>query len=473
MPTILIAYDEPDAREQVAQFLVAYGYRVDAAKSPEEALAWLASRDCDAAILDASYAERTPLDGGAAEGLLAELVKRYPQLPVIVLRAATHPIPAESFLLQGARDVQTKPWDGARLRASLQTQLQLRDSLRLVRRLQVENQLLRSGLLHLDEPAQPASAACLASGWPAASALRDLVAESAAMQPVMRMIARVGPSDASVLISGEHGSGKGMVARALHQVSARAAMPMVTVHLGGLPQQLLDAELFGRLGDGALEGVAPIGSLELADGGTLFLDEIAGLPPNLQARLVRMLESGEVELAGSCKKRRLNLRMLSTTNGSLRGAMDTGDFRQDLLYRLNAVEIVVPPLRERKEDIPILASRLLAAQAAKYRKDIRGFSAGAMRVLLGHAWPGNVRELGHVVEAAVLMAPGSEIRQEDLRVYPHPDDSPRLDDISLEDMEKLLIQKALARFDGNVSKTAEALGLSRSALYRRLQRHNL
>ncbi|HKO57923.1 MAG TPA: sigma 54-interacting transcriptional regulator, partial [Thermoanaerobaculia bacterium] len=214
-----------------------------------------------------------------------------------------------------------------------------------------------------------------------------------------------------------------------------------------------------------------VGRFELADGGTLFLDEIANVPPNLQPKLLRVLETGEFERVGSSQTRRADVRLISATNASLEEEVQAGRFRQDLLFRINTVEIRLPPLRERREDIPLLAGRVLRQHAARYRKNISGFDAQAMKALLEHGWPGNVRELEHVVERAVLMSAGSTIARGDLGLQAPAEQ--RMDDMSLEDVEALLIRKALGRFDGNVSRAAEALGLSRSALYRRIQRYGL
>jgi DNA-binding NtrC family response regulator len=216
-----------------------------------------------------------------------------------------------------------------------------------------------------------------------------------------------------------------------------------------------------------------VGRFELADGGTLFLDEIANVPLNLQPKLLRVLETGEFERVGSSRTRRVDVRILSATNADLHQEVAGGRFRQDLLFRLNTIEIHVPALRERREDIPALARHFLRQHSQRYRKTVTGFEAAALRALESHAWPGNVRELDHAVERAVLMAQGSEVRTADLGLRAGGDGPARLEELSLEEVEAFLIKKALARFEGNVSRAAEALGLSRSALYRRLQRYGL
>jgi DNA-binding NtrC family response regulator len=335
--------------------------------------------------------------------------------------------------------------------AIVRTQVELSQALRRGHRLEAEMKLLRE------------------------EGRVNLIAESAVMQPVLQMIARVGPSDANILITGENGTGKGTVARALHVVSLRAGRPLATVNAGGLSEGVFESELFGHVKGAFTDAKTDrVGRFEMADGGTLFLDEIANVPLNLQPKLLRVLETGEFERVGSSKTRRVDVRILSATNSDLHQEVSTGRFRQDLLFRLNTIEIRLPPLRERKEDIAALAQHFLKQHAQRYRKRVTAFEAAALRALSEHAWPGNVRELDHAVERAVLMTQGPEIKAGDLGLRAGSQDAAtKLDDMSLEEVEAFLIKKALGRFDGNVSRAAEALGLSRSALYRRLQRYGL
>ena len=324
---------------------------------------------------------------------------------------------AVEAMRRGARDFVQKPWENARLLATLRTQAELARALRRGQRLEAENRALR------DE------------GRPL------LIAESEAMRPVLEMIERVGPSDANVLITGENGTGKGTVAAALHAVSARAAKPLLTVNAGGLSEGVFESELFGHVKGAFTDAKADrVGRFEMADGGTLFLDEIANVPLNLQPKLLRVLETGEFERVGSSRTRRADVRVLSATNADLRQEVANGRFRQDLLFRLNTIEIQVPPLRERREDIPLLAGHFLrAARPALPQGPSRGFDADAMRALAAHPWPGNVRELDHAVERAVLMARGDEIREADLGLKPaRAARRPRpLDEMSLEEVEAL------------------------------------
>jgi DNA-binding NtrC family response regulator len=351
---------------------------------------------------------------------------------------------------RGARDFLQKPWENERLASIVRTQLELSEAIRRGQRLEAENALLRG------------------------DNLPTLIAHAPAMSPVLDLVSRVGPSDANVLITGEPGSGKEVVARTLHAISSRANKPMVTVNAGGLAEGVFESELFGHVKGAFTDAkMDRVGRFELADTGTLFLDEIANVPMNLQSKLLRVLEIGEMERVGSSKTKRVDVRVISATNANLPEEVQNSRFRQDLLFRLNTIEIHVPALRERKEDIVPLANHFLGIHARRYRKNIGGFDHNALQAMQEHPWQGNVRELNHVVERAVLMAQGNCIKASDLALRAASAGSARLEDMSLEDVEEFLIKKALARYGGNVSHAASALGLSRSALYRRLQRFGL
>jgi len=357
---------------------------------------------------------------------------------------------AVEAMRRGARDYIEKPWDNRRLLATLRTQVELGRALRRSRQLELENRALRK------------------EGFP------ELIAESPAMQPVLRLMERVGPSDADVLVLGEHGAGKEVVARWLHAASPRADRPLIAVNVGGIPDGLFESELFGHVKGAFTDAKADrAGRFELADGGTLFLDEIANLPLAQQAKLLRVLETGEVERVGSSRARRVDARLISATNVDPHAEVRAGRLREDLLFRLNTVEIRIPPLRERREDVPLLAAHFLRRYAQRYRKPAQSFAPDAMEALLRHPWPGNVRELDHAVERAMLMAEGDLIGARDLALGTATDGVAALEQMSLEEVEQVLVQKALARVGGNVSEAAKALGLSRSALYRRLKRHGL
>jgi DNA-binding NtrC family response regulator len=284
----------------------------------------------------------------------------------------------------------------------------------------------------------------------------------------------VGPSDANVLLTGEHGTGKEVVANTLHAISLRSCKPMVTVNAGGLSEGIFESELFGHVKGAFTDAKSDrVGRFEMAHEGTLLLDEIANVPMHLQTKLLRVLETGEFERVGSSKTRRVDVRVLSATNSDLNEEVRAGNFRQDLLYRINTIEIHLPPLRDRKTDIPLLAEHFLQQHAARYRKRLSGFDEGAMRLMSDYPWPGNIRELDHAVERAVLMAQANAVRVGDLALQVKERGPARLEDMSLEDVELFLIKKALSRYEGNVSRAADALGLSRSALYRRLQRYGV
>jgi DNA-binding NtrC family response regulator len=444
-----VADDQPDVVAALRLLLKAEGYDVVSASSPAGVTAAIAKQDFETVLVDLNYARDTT-SGEEGLDLLSQLTALDVDVPVIVMTAWGSVELAVEAMRRGARDFIQKPWDNARLVAVVRTQMELARALRRGRRLEAENRLLR-------REEQP-----------------PMIAEAPSMQPILELVARVGPSDANVLIEGENGTGKSLVAQALHRVSARAGRALVTVNAGGVSEGVFESELFGHLKGAFTDAKADrVGRFELADTGTLFLDEIANVPLSQQAKLLRVIETGEFERLGSSRTRRVDVRIISATNADLDGEVESGRFRQDLLFRLNTIEIRLPPLRARREDIPALAAQFLERHARRYRKRLTGFETTALQALAEHAWPGNVRELDHAVERAVLMAQGSAIKAVDLGLRSIRETSVQLDDMSLEEVESLLIQKAMTRYDGNVSQAAKALGLSRSALYRRVQRHGL
>jgi DNA-binding NtrC family response regulator len=448
---ILVADDQADVLQALRLLLKAEGCDIETATSPAGVLAAVDAREFDVALIDLNYTRDTT-SGEEGLSLLSKLQQLDTPMPVVVMTAWGTVDLAVEAMRRGARDFIQKPWDNERVLAVVRTQVELGRALRRSQRLEAENKLLRD-----QGTAKP-----------------SLIAESAAMRPVLELIARVGPSDANVLITGENGSGKGTVAQALHAVSSRSSRPLVTVNAGGLSEGLFESELFGHVKGAFTDAKSDrVGRFELAEGGTLFLDEIANISLNLQAKLLRVLETGEFERVGSSRTRRANVRIISATNADLSAEVATNRFRQDLLFRLNTIEIPLPPLRDRREDIPLLARHFIAQHAQRYRKPLTGFEPAAMQLLLDHAWPGNVRELDHAVERAILMAQEDVIRARDLGLRTSKEATARIEDMSLEEVEGFLIKKALARYDGNVSQAAKALGLSRSALYRRLQRFGL
>jgi DNA-binding NtrC family response regulator len=409
----------------------------------------LEKRDYDALLLDMNYARDTT-SGKEGLDVLQQLGGLEPDLPIIVMTAWGSVEGAVEAMRNGARDYIEKPWDNARLMTILGTQVELGRALRRARRLENENRLLRR------------------------DNLPRLIAESPKMKPILQLMERVGPSDANVLITGEHGTGKELVALWLHAASPRAQKPFIPVNLGGLSEGLFESELFGHVKGSFTDAKTDrVGRFELADGGTIFLDEIGNVPLALQSKLLRVLQTGDVERVGSSKARHVDARVISATNARLNEEVAGGRFREDLLFRINTIEIHLPALRERREDIPPLAMHFLRRHATRYRKQLSSFDPGAMQMLLEHAWPGNIRELDHAVERAVLLAQTEQVRTHDLALRGASTAAPRLEDLTLEEVERLLIQKALSRYDGNVSRAAQALGLSRSALYRRIAAYEL
>jgi DNA-binding NtrC family response regulator len=426
-----------------------HGYKVDKVRSPALVREALASSSYDAVLIDLNYTRDTT-SGQEGLDLLSQIVSLDATVAVIVMTAWANVELAVEAMRRGARDFVQKPWENDRLLSILRTQVELHRALQRAARLEAENRLLR------------------AEGRP------EFIATAPAMQSVLETLARVGPSDANVLITGEHGTGKEIVAQTLHALSARAPRPLVAVNTGAIPDGVFESELFGHV-KGAFTDARTdrIGRFELADGGTIFLDEIGNVPLRQQAKLLRVLESGEIERVGSSRSRRVNVRVLSATNSDLSAACASGQFREDLLFRLNTVEIHLPALRERREDIPALAAHFLARYAARYRRPVQGFDSAALQALLQYSWTGNVRELDHTIERAVLMCRTDEIQPADLSLSSQRAPSQGLEDLSLEAVEAMLVRKALQRYQGNVSQAAEALGLSRGALYRRMEKYGV
>ena len=448
-PRILAADDQPHILEALQLLLDPHGYSMEKASSPAQVREALNLDAYDALLIDLNYTRDTT-SGQEGLDLLSEIVALDSTLPVIVMTAWGNVELAVEAMRRGARDFIQKPWENERLLAILRTQVELHRALQQAERLAAENRLLH------------------AQGRP------EFIAKAVSMQPVLEAIARVGPSDANVLITGEHGSGKEVVAQTLHALSLRASRPLVAVNTGALAEGLFESELFGHV-KGAFTDARTdrIGRFELADGGTIFLDEIGNVPVRQQAKLLRVLESGEIERLGSSRARKVDVRVVSATNTDLHAACASGQFREDLLFRLNTVEIHVPPLRERREDIPALAIHFLRRYATRYRREIDGFESSSLQAMAQYSWPGNVRELEHTLERAVLMCRGREIQPADLGLNMQRPQAQNLEELSLEAVEALLIRKALQRFQGNVSQAAEALGLSRGALYRRMEKYGL
>ena len=448
MSRILIADDQRDVLEALRILLKGEGYQTEAATSLAGIFNSLEKKEYALLLMDLNYARDTT---SGQEGLSA--IPRIRQidstLPIVVMTAwATVELAVEA-MKRGARDFVTKPWDNQRLLAIVRTQLELASALRRERKLEAQNELLRG-------------------------TMPNLIAQSPSMRPVVEMISRVAPSDANVLITGENGTGKSLMARAIHAVSPRASHAMITVNMGGLSETLFESELFGHVKGAFTDAKTDrTGRFELADESTLFMDEIANIPLAQQAKLLRVIETGDFERVGSSKTLHANVRIISATNSNLENEVTAGRFRQDLLFRLNTIQIGLPPLRDRRDDIMPLANSFLAQHAEHYRKQVVGFDETARERLLQHRFPGNVRELDHIIERAVLMTQDQQICAGDLGLTNGGGEPLSLEEMSLEEVEAFLIKKALARNDGNARKAAEALGLSRSAFYRRLQQYGL
>jgi DNA-binding NtrC family response regulator len=446
---LLIADDQPHILEALRLLLKPEGYQLEMVRMPALVLEALAHESFDGVLIDLNYTRDTT-SGQEGLDLVTRVKEMDAQLPVVVMTAWGNIDLAVEAMRRGAGDFIQKPWENARLLSILRTQMELHRSQKRTQWLEAENRILR------------------ASGAP------DFIASAPSMRTVLETMARVGPSDANVLITGEHGTGKEVVAQTLHRLSSRAERTLVAVNTGALPEGTFESELFGHVKGAFTDAhVDRIGRFELANGGTLFLDEIANIPVRQQAKLLRVLETGELERVGSSKTQRVNVRMISATNADLRTECTAGRFREDLLFRLNTVEINLPPLRERREDISALAAHFLSRYAARYRRPIQGLEPTALQMMLHYGWPGNVRELDHTIERAVLMARGERIEAADLGLNAQRGAAQSMDEMSLEAVEAILIRKALARANGNVSHAADALGLSRGALYRRIEKYGL
>lgn len=449
-PRVLVADDQPDVVEALRLLLVSAGFALETAAGPSEVLVRMRRGEFDAALVDLNYTRDTT-SGREGLDLLTKLREVDETLPVVVMTAWGSVEGAVEAMRRGARDYIEKPWNNRRLLATLKTQIELGRALRRSQKLETENERLRRD-----------------------RGLPRLIATSRAMAPVLEMMERVAPSDANILLTGEHGTGKEVAARWLHAASGRRDTPLVTVNMGGFAEGVFESELFGHVKGAFTDARADrVGCFELADGGTLFLDEIANASLKVQGNLLRVLETGEIQRVGSSLVRRCDVRVLSATNAELDDAVGERRFREDLLYRLNTVEIKLPPLRDRAEDIPLLAAHFLKLHSTRYRRVGMAFSAGALQALRRHPWPGNVRELRQTVERAVLLSRGLEIGVGDLGLRLAGGTRSPLEEGTLAEVERFLIDKALDRCDGNVSRAAKKLGLSRSALYRRIERYGL
>lgn len=449
--TVLVADDQQDVREALRLLLSKQGYPVTLAASPEEVLRAVEKGGVSLVLLDLNYTRDTT-SGREGLGLLERIQAFEPDLPVVAMTAWGSVDVVVAAMQGGACDFIEKPWDNTRLLTIINTHLERSSAARGARRYRAIARIQREDQGYRGEA--------------------GVVAESPRMQRVLELARQVAPSDAGVLITGENGTGKNLVADLIHRWSRRADEPFISVNMGSIPESLFESEMFGHV-RGAFTDAreSRTGRFELADGGTLFLDEVGNLPAAQQAKLLRVLESGRFERVGGSRTRTADVRVLTATNADLPAMIEAGAFRRDLYFRLNTLEIHIPPLRERPEDIPALATHFLARQCRRHGREI-ALSKAALDALGAHAWPGNVRELSHAVERAVLLCAGDRIEPADLALAPAPGGEAigGQEVMKLEEAERVLIRNALDRYDGNVQQAGRALGLSRSAMYRRLEK---
>ncbi|MEE2024402.1 sigma-54-dependent transcriptional regulator [Alkalimonas mucilaginosa] len=436
---ILIADDDDDIRLALELLLAGAGYRVISAATPQ-AVRQQAGQKPDLVLLDMNFQQDTT-SGKEGLALLAEL--KMQDLPVILMTAWASIELAVAGMQQGARSFIQKPWNNQQL-------------LQLIRQ-QLEHQQLQQENQHLKQLLQPEQ--------------QQWVAESPAMQQLEQLVQQLAPTDASVLILGENGTGKSLLASRLHQLSKRSQQPLVAVNMAAIPESLFEAELFGHE-KGAFTDAkqSRTGRFALAGKGSLFLDEVGCLPPQLQPKLLRVLESGEFEAVGSSRSQRSQARIISATNADLQQLVKQGLFRQDLLYRLNTFVLELPPLRQRQQDIPLLCQQIMSGLCQKYHKPPLSISPAAMQTLLGYPWPGNVRELTHTLERAVLLCQAETIQPQHLLLQNNQTSAPA-DSLNLAETEQRLIQQALASSGQQLTEAARLLGISRHALARRLEKY--
>lgn len=448
--TVLLADDDIGVLASGKMLFEDHGWKVTEAKSISDIIRQVESNEFDVALVDMNYARNTT-SGDEGLELLGKLKEIDSDLPVIVMTAwATVDIAVEA-LKRGARDFIHKPWDNERVLQQVSRIALTTRSLRKSRLIEEEMRLTRRE-----------------------SIPDDFIAHSPAMQQVMEVIERISPSEANVLLLGENGTGKSVVARLIHEMSHRSEGPFISVNMGGLAEGLFESEMFGHVKGAFTDAKSDrAGRFELAKGGTIFLDEIGNITLAQQNRLLRLLESGECERVGSSRTIKTDVRVISATNAPLKEKVADKSFREDLFYRLNTVILDLPSMRNRTEDVLPLAHHFLGDLNRKYQKSIEGFSYEAQSVLTCYPWPGNVREMNHAIERAVLMCNGPEILPNHLMLEASSSSQPDLESMSMEDMEKLLIRKALKRHNGNVTQAAKQLGLSRATFYRRLQNYGL
>ncbi|MDA3934336.1 MAG: sigma-54 dependent transcriptional regulator [Gammaproteobacteria bacterium] len=453
--SILIADDQSDVREALRLLLMRQGYVLMQASSPAEIKQQISTAAPTIVLLDMNY-QRDTTSGQEGLELIEWIKQKHPDIAIIVMTAWGSIDLATQAMRAGASDFIEKPWDNNRLLSIIKVQCEVQQATRQSQKFQTIAELQRQ---HSD---------C------------EIVAESEPMRKVIDMLQQVASADASILLRGENGTGKNLLVEQIHAWSARARGPLVCVNMGSIPENLFESEIFGHVRGAftdAREG--RIGRFELADGGTLFLDEIGNLPLPQQAKLLRVLESGDYEKVGASKTQHSDVRIISASNAALETMVADHQFRKDLYYRLQIVEITIPALRDRRADIVPLARHFLDQHRRRYRKQIDGLSRTAEATLQAYDWPGNVRELAHVMERAVLLCSNSLLQPDDLALTRHDDPAASAPattqhaELTLDQLERRHIQTMLQYCQGNIAATAKRLGISRAALYRRMEKHLL
>ena len=453
--TVLVVDDDEDVLHALRLLLRRHARTVHAEKNPELLPTLLKNESYDLILLDMNFTQDVT---SGREGFywLDQILELDPSAVVVMITAFGDVSMAVKAIKEGATDFVLKPWQNEKLLATLTSAMRLRVSRDEARQLRARQQHLSADL---DYPFQ------------------EFVGQSPAMLKVFQTIQKVAKTDANVLVLGENGTGKELVARALHRQSPRSNQAFVTVDMGAIPESLFESELFGHVRGAFTDAKEDrAGRIEAASGGTLFLDEIGNLSKPLQAKLLTVLQRREVIRVGSNKPRPIDVRVISATNRPIYDHVREGSFRQDLLYRINTVEIRLPALRDRTGDIPLLVDHFLELYAKKYQRNIKGVSPAALKKMEKYPWPGNVRELQHMVERAIILTDAVILQPEDfffVDTRALEEDGLVFDTYNLEDVEKLVIRKAIDKHEGNISRAADELGLTRASLYRRLDKYGL
>ncbi|MDL5049375.1 sigma-54 dependent transcriptional regulator [Oscillatoria amoena NRMC-F 0135] len=452
---LLIVDDNEDLLKAARMFLKRHFAQVDTEKNPEAIPSLMSNEAYDVILLDMNFTKDVS-SGREGYYWLEKILEIDPSAVVVLITAYGDVQMAVKAIKAGATDFVLKPWENEKLLATLYSSMRLRESRDEIENLKIKNQEINKELNNR---------------------FSEIIGSSAAMQRIFQTIDRVAKTDANVLILGENGTGKELIARAIHRNSVRSPENFVSVDLGSITETLFESELFGHK-KGAFTDAKEdrAGRFELANGGTLFLDEIGNLSMPLQAKLLTVIQNRKVSRVGSNKETPIDIRLICATNLPLYEMVKDNKFRQDLLYRINTIEIELPSLRDRLEDIPLLASHFLKHYAEKYNKQVSKISDGALTRMHKHPWPGNIRELQHAIERAVILSNGTVLQPEDFTFTTQPikeDGQLNLDQYNLDEVEKLLIRKVLKKFNGNITQAASELGLTRSSLYRRLEKHGL